>query len=189
MTVSPSTGPPASSALSGFRGIERYLLPTETRILAVRRHWARLAEPVFTTVASLVLLFALDQALPPRESLMRDLLLAGWVILAGRLVWKLLEWREDWFVVTDRRLLLRSGLLTRKIGMMPLIKVTDMSYSRPLVGRFLGYGEIIIESAGQDQALRRIQYLPHPDGLYAEICELLFGPDAPVMPNPQTYRY
>jgi hypothetical protein len=64
--------------------------------------------------------------------------------------------------------------------MMPLIKVTDMSYSRPPAGRLLGYGEIVIESAGQDQALRRIRHLPDPDVLYLEICELLFGPRAPV---------
>jgi hypothetical protein len=64
--------------------------------------------------------------------------------------------------------------------MMPLIKVTDMSYSRPPVGRLLGYGEIVIESAGHDQALRRIRHLPRPDALYLEVCELLFGPKAPV---------
>jgi hypothetical protein len=60
------------------------------------------------------------------------------------------------------------------------MKVTDMSYSRPPVGRVLGYGEIVLESAGQDQALRRITFLPNPDDLYLEICELLFGPRAPI---------
>ena len=92
----------------------------------------------------------------------------------------MLLWREDWFVVTDRRLLMRTGLVTRRVAMMPLMKVTDMSYSRPPAGRVLGYGEIVIESAGQDQALRRIRHLPDPDVLYLEICELLFGPRAPV---------
>ena len=94
---------------------------------------------------------------PAREvpSTVRDLLLAGWVALMGRLAWRVLEWREDWFVVTDRRLLLRTGLVTRRVAMMPLLKVTDMSYARPPAGRVLGYGEIVIESAGRDQALRR----------------------------------
>jgi membrane protein YdbS with pleckstrin-like domain len=167
--------PPAA-----FRGIERYLLPSERRVIAVRRHWARLGEPVLSAVAGLVALFWLDHVLPLNLSLARTLLLTGWVVLAARLVWRLLEWREDWFVVTDRRLLMRSGLITRRIAMMPLIKVTDMSYSRPPVGRLLGYGEIVIESAGHEQALRRIRHLPHPDGLYLEICDLLFGPQAPV---------
>ncbi|MGZ4614373.1 MAG: PH domain-containing protein [Actinomycetes bacterium] len=168
------------TAPAGFRGIERYLLPSERRVVAVRRHWARLCEPTLSVVAALVVLFWLDHVLPLNLSLVRTVLLAGWVVLAARLVWRLLEWREDWFVVTDRRLLMRSGLITRRIAMMPLIKVTDMSYSRPPVGRLLGYGEIVIESAGQEQALRRIRYLPEPDALYLEICDLLFGPKAPV---------
>lgn len=164
----------------GFRDLERYLLPSERRVVAVRRHWARLAEPALSAVAGLVVLMWLDQVLPVPLPFVRDLLLAGWVGLLARLTWRTLEWREDWFVVTDRRLLVRTGLVTRKVAMMPLMKVTDMSYDRPPVGRLLGYGEIVIESAGQDQALRRIRHLPHPDALYLEICELLFGPAAPV---------
>ena len=35
-------------------------------------------------------------------------------------------------------------------------------------------------AAGQDQALRKITHLPQPDGLYLEICELLFGQHTPV---------
>ena len=34
----------------------------------------------------------------------------------------------------------------------------------------------MLESAGQDQALRTITHLPDPDALYLEICDLLFGP-------------
>ena len=163
----------------GFRGIEGYLLPSERRVAAVRRHWARLCEPGLSVLAGLVL-FWVDHGLPPRLSPLRELLLACWILLAARLVWRALEWREDWFVVTDRRLLVRSGLLTRRVSMMPLIKVTDLSFARSPIGRMLGYGEIVIESAGQDQVLRRIRHLPDPDGLYLQICDLLFGPKAPV---------
>lgn len=165
---------------AGFRGLERFLLPTEQRVIAVRRHWARLAEPIFTTFATLVAVMWLDQVLPLGLPHVRDVLLAGWVVLATRLIWRVLEWREDWFVVTDRRLLLRTGLITRRVAMMPLIKVTDMSYARPPLGRLLGYGEIVIESAGHEQALRKVRHLPHPDALYVEICELLFGPRTPL---------
>ena len=126
-----------------------------------------------------MLLMWLDQVLPLLPYV-REVLLAAWIAVAARLVWRVLEWREDWFVVTDRRLLMRNGLITRKVAMMPLIKVTDMSYARPPAGRVLGYGEIVIESAGHDQALRKITYLPDPDSLYLEIAELLFGPRSAV---------
>lgn len=58
---------------------------------------------------------------------------------------------------------------------MPLAKVTDLTYERTIVGRLLGYGVFVIESAGQQQALSRIAYIPHPDQLYHEVSGLLFG--------------
>ena len=72
-------------------GVERYLLPTEQRVLAVRRHWSVLIGPVFLVVAATLLLFWLDDRLPPRLPYVRDALLLGWVVLAGLLVWRLLE--------------------------------------------------------------------------------------------------
>jgi hypothetical protein len=56
--------------------------------------------------------------------------------------------------------------------MMPLAKVTDMSFQRSAMGRIFGYGEFILESAGQDQALNRVDYLPYPEQLYLEVCGL-----------------
>jgi uncharacterized membrane protein YdbT with pleckstrin-like domain len=89
-------------------------------------------------------------------------------------VWKVAEWSVDYFVVTSKRMLLTTGLITRKVDMMPLGKVTDMSFQRSLLGRMLGYGEFVLESAGQDQALSRVNYIPYPETLYLEVCQMLF---------------
>src|SRR5665811_1723416 len=67
---------------------------------------------------------------------------------------------------TSRRMRLATGVITRKVAMMPLVKVTDMSFQRSSLGRLLGYGEFILESAGQDQALRVVDHLPYPEQLY-----------------------
>ena len=77
----------------------------------------------------------------------------------------MLDWRHDWFVATDKRLLLFYGFITQKVAMMPLIKVTDMSYDRSMLGRILGYGNFVLESAGQDQALRTSTGCPTPTPL------------------------
>jgi hypothetical protein len=58
--------------------------------------------------------------------------------------------------------------------MMPLKKVTDMSFERSALGRLLGYGKFILESAGQDQALTSVDHVPYPEQLYLEICRLIF---------------
>ena len=63
-----------------------------------------------------------------------------WLVVVVRAAWLLLGWRHDWFVATDKRLILTYGLLTQKVAMMPLSKVTDMSYNRSLLGRIFGFG-------------------------------------------------
>jgi uncharacterized membrane protein YdbT with pleckstrin-like domain len=97
-----------------------------------------------------------------------------WGVLLVRLAVKIVDWSLNYFVVTSQRLLLAQGFIVRKVNMMPLAKVTDMSFQRTVVGQILGYGEFIVESAGQDQALRNIRFLPHPEQLYLEVCALIF---------------
>ena len=83
-------------------------------------------------------------------------------------------WLEDYFVVTSQRLLLAEGVFKKTVNMMPLGKVTDMRFERSATARLLGYGTFIVESAGQDQALSKIDHLPYPEQLYIEVCGLIF---------------
>jgi hypothetical protein len=39
----------------------------------------------------------------------------------------------------------------------------------------MGYGTMIIESAGQIQALNRIDFMPQPEEIYEALAELIFG--------------
>jgi len=86
-----------------------------------------------------------------------------------------LEWWVERIIVTDKRFMLTSGILETKISLMPITKVTDMSYTRPLVGRMFGYGTLRVESAGQKQDLEKIVFLPRPEEVYDAISELIFG--------------
>ncbi|HEV8172871.1 MAG TPA: PH domain-containing protein, partial [Actinoplanes sp.] len=45
-------------------------------------------------------------------------------------------------------------------------------------GRMLNYGTFVIESAGQDQALREVKYLPNPNELYLHVVEEMYEPQA-----------
>lgn len=156
-------------------GTRRYLLDGESMIIAVHQHWAKVAEPVLTAVAGLVVVLWIGAITPASLGLVSDLLWWAWFAVLARMAWKLLEWRHDWFVATDKRLLLTYGLITRKVAMMPLTKVTDMSYTRSPAGQLLGYGRFIMESAGQDQALRSVNWVPDPDHTYRAICAEIFG--------------
>ncbi|GAA3120239.1 PH domain-containing protein [Nonomuraea salmonea] len=156
--------------------VNRYLLPQEQQVIMVRRHPAILLRPVAEVLGGLIVAGLLSRFFGGGEAGGTALVVVWWLwlLLLIRFVWKVAEWSVDYFVVTSKRMLLTTGLITRKVAMMPLGKVTDMSFQRSLLGRMLGYGEFILESAGQDQALSTVEYIPYPETLYLEVCQMLF---------------
>jgi uncharacterized membrane protein YdbT with pleckstrin-like domain len=92
-----------------------------------------------------------------------------------RFTYVVLSWWVERIVVTDKRMMMTTGIITTKVLMMPIGKVTDLTYERPLLGRIFGYGTMIVESAGQIQALNRIEHLPKAEQVYDAISELVFG--------------
>ena len=161
-----STGPAA---------VNRYLLPNEQQVITVRRHPAVLIGPAVLTLAGLLAAGVLSATVLHSEGALITVVWLAWLVLFVRMIWKAVNWAVDFFVVTSHRILLTSGVFTRKVAMMPLTKVTDMSFQRTFSGRMLGYGEFIVESAGRDQALRTIDHIPYPEQLYLEVCGMLFG--------------
>ena len=165
----------AAVSQQGLAQVERYLLPSERPVITTRRHWVVVVEPVATTAAGIGVAAWAADAIGDSFPLVVNVLLLASVALVARLLWQLFEYRRDWFVVTDERLLLTYGLLTRRVAIMPLTKVTDMSYNVSVVGRVLGYGEFVFESAGQDQALHTVNYLARSQELFSVLSNELFG--------------
>jgi uncharacterized membrane protein YdbT with pleckstrin-like domain len=154
--------------------VNRYLLPHERQVISVHQHPAVLIGPVFLVLLGLAIAGWVTSAFATANGTVLLVIWLLWVILLLRLLWKVLDWSLTYFVITSQRLLLAKGFLLRKVDMMPLTKVTDMSFNRTATGQLLGFGEFIVESAGQDQALRHIEYLPYPEQLYLEVCGLIF---------------
>lgn len=154
----------------------RYLLPGEFPRVNVLRHWAVLLAPGLRAGAVLAVLYVLFFNVS--NDTIAGLLSLGMAAVLGWFGWKVAEWRHDRFVVTDKRVLVVTGLITKRIGMMPLLKVTDMTYERSWLGRRLSYGAFVMESAGQDQALHRIDFVPEPEQVSQTMFQLLFGAPA-----------
>jgi len=154
--------------------IARYLLPHERQVITVRLHPAVLIRPVAETLGGLALAALLSALVAKGNGAVLLVIWLAWVVLLGRLAFKVWEWWDNHFVVTSARLLLATGTFTKKVNMMPLNKVMDMSFQRSTMGRILGYGEFIVESAAKDQALAHLDHLPYPEQLYLEVCGLIF---------------
>jgi hypothetical protein len=170
------------------RELERYLVDGETVIVAVRLHWFHLARDILIALAATVLAIWVDVkiSLSPGGQLLHNASILFFWGAALWLLWRILNWRRDWFVATDKRFLLFYGFIRRRVAMMPLLKVTDMTYDRSLLGRVVGYGKFMLESAGQDQALSTIDHVPDADTHYRAICTQLFGPGSMLRFAPGT---
>jgi uncharacterized membrane protein YdbT with pleckstrin-like domain len=154
--------------------VNRYLLPHERQVITVHQHPAILIRPIFEVLIGLAIAGWLSSVVAHGNTTVILVIWIVWGLVLLRLVVKVFEWGETYFVVTSQRFLLATGIVTRKVNMMPLAKVTDMTFQRSPMGRILGYGEFILESAGQDQALTNVDYLPYPEQLYLEVCGLIF---------------
>jgi membrane protein YdbS with pleckstrin-like domain len=166
----------------------RYLSADEKIILEVRRHFIVIVRPLLAALAAIFVAGMIGWATSPRSGSETIDLVAGLIALAfaARLGWRIWQWYVDRIVVTDQRIFEVSGVLTRKVASMPLTRVTDMTYRRSLLGRVLGYGDLIVESAGQDQALSHIERLPRPDDFYRTITSLVTAGIPSLLPEGDT---
>ena len=153
----------------------RYLGHGERLVAEVRRHPVILVRPFATSLALVVAASFLGVVLTPGDGshfidTVLGLVAVGAVLRFG---WRLWDWWADRLYLTDQRILEVSGIITRDVASMPLEKVTDMTYRRSLWGRALRYGEMRLESAGQDQALSRLTFVPNPDEFYRTVTSLV----------------
>ena len=169
-----TSGPEAAMIVRGVGDPSPYLLRDERVVVAVRRHLMVLVAAFFETIGFILgalMIQTLFKYVPAVRTITMLIALAAVV----RFCYLILEWRVERFVITDQRMMLVGGVLTRQVAVMPMRKVTDLTFEKPPVGQICGYGTFIVESAGQDQALSRIEYLPRANRLYLEVSDLLFG--------------
>jgi membrane protein YdbS with pleckstrin-like domain len=160
--------------------VARYLFPTERYRGEWRRHLIHLATPITVGVLATFALGWLS-GLAARFSAtgwLSLILFLLWVAVMGWVGWRVADWHFDRFILTNKRVMKVSGIITRNVAMMPLLRVTDMKYEQTPLARMLNYGTFVLESAGQDQALREVPHLPNPNELYLRVVEEMYEPAA-----------
>jgi membrane protein YdbS with pleckstrin-like domain len=158
------------------RIVSKYLFESERYCGEWRRHWIYVARWTAVGVISPFIVGYLVGVVGESAGVLVTAVLILWIALLLFVGFKLLDWYYDRFVLTDKRVMVVGGIVTRRVGMMPLARVTDMAYLQSPMGRILNYGTFVLESAGQDQALREIKPLPHPGELYLLFCQEMYEP-------------
>ena len=142
-------------------GIAKHLLREEGEVIVdeVRKHWVAYVRPMAEGVLAVVLLVA--SAYVPVDLGWLPLLVAAAVALHA--VWLTARAKRDVFVITNMRVFRVHGVLSTHLATMPLSRILDITVTKPLHGRLLGFGHFVFESAAQDQGLRDIRYVGRPD--------------------------
>jgi membrane protein YdbS with pleckstrin-like domain len=158
------------------KDVEKYLLPEERAVVATRRHWAVLIEPTIKFLP-LFLIGGWVLLLDPDNRVSSSVGLVVLAVAVGYYALRVGEWWMRTFIVSTRRVLLTSGVIVRTVTLLPLRRITDLTWKETPLGQILGYGTFRFESAGQQQALSEITYLPAAGVLYRRVSGLLFSSD------------
>ena len=126
----------------------KLLAENERIVLDLRPHVKALAQPVFVLLAVCAAGgYTIARFADPAA---RYAAIGAAVLVLGLFALvPFLQWRTTHFVVTDRRVLVRTGVLSRSGRDVPLSRINDITFSHSLVERMLGTGTLVIESAGE----------------------------------------
>ncbi|HKD97472.1 MAG TPA: PH domain-containing protein [Micromonosporaceae bacterium] len=158
--------------------VARYMFPTERFRGEWRKHWIYLFDK-FAIAAGATFVFGWLWGFTAKHNggILSTIVIILWMLTMAWVSWRVADWYFDRFILTNKRLMAVSGMVSRTVAMMPLLRVTDMKYEQTPLGRILNYGTFVLESAGQEQALREVKHLPNPNELYLRIVEEMYEPE------------
>jgi hypothetical protein len=155
---------------SSYEPSARYLLLHETNVITVRQHPARILPALTAALGGLLAALAVTGIVKDSSTAA----LTVWSLTAfliARLLFESLSWLVQYITVTSERLLLISGIISRKIATVPLANVKDFDFERSAAGNLIGYGTFTIAAEGKPKIV--IDYVPYPEQLYLEFINLL----------------
>jgi uncharacterized membrane protein YdbT with pleckstrin-like domain len=147
----------------------------EHLVLRLHRHWKTVLMPLLVLAATVVALLVLLLVVPAVRDNAAGRLALGAVALVIDIVFvaiPLLRWRTTTYELTNRRLRLRAGLLTRTGRDFPLTRISDVSFAQGLLDRILGCGRLVVESPGEHGQLVLTE-IPNVQGVQATLFQLV----------------
>jgi len=136
---------------------DNVLADGEHVVLHRHPHWKRLIGPVLALLI-LTALAAFGAAVVSgtgwdtrAKQVVSGVIAAVWLLLVFWLtVRPFLAWLTTHFVITDRRVMYRHGVLTRAGIDIPLARINSVEFRHGLADRLVRTGTLVIESASQD---------------------------------------
>lgn len=163
----------------GVMGLPQHLLgENESVVLHMRTHGKALVGPALAlilvaTASGLALALLPEASQPWGPWLVMGLTLAaiGWWV-----VWPFLAWMTTTYTLTDRRIITRSGIITKTGHDLPLTRINNVAYERGLVDRMLGCGTLVLTTAAEKPVT--LTDIPDVERVHVVMTELLFSGEA-----------
>jgi uncharacterized membrane protein YdbT with pleckstrin-like domain len=122
--------------------VEKNLMPGEQIEYRANLHWLVFILPTLLLIAAIWLFFSLGGTVAKFLAL---ILIVG-VLVTG--LHALVERMTSEFAVTNKRVLIKTGLIRRHSLETLLGKVESIGVSQSILGRILGFGTIVISGTG-----------------------------------------
>ena len=171
-----------------LKGFDRYLAPSEHILHTTRRHWVVMAKPIGIWLLVLTIGGVVGLVTSPESTSSLIDRIVGLAALMATFYagWEVAQWLAGAYVITDSRVLEVEGVLVRKVSALPLARVTDSTFRRTVLGRILGYGDLMLDSPGEKPGLSTLTILPRPVELYRMIMSLVVKDESkePAIPIP-----
>ncbi len=149
---------------------KKLLADDESIVYELKPHWRALVVPVIVllvTLAGGIFLIAKWE----NSGLRWTVLVVMLLVLVVWVVRPFLYWLTTQYVITDHRIIVRTGLISRSGRDMPLSRVNDVSFKKSVIERALNCGTLMIESAGTQGQLV-ISSVPDVEDIQREIYRL-----------------
>jgi uncharacterized membrane protein YdbT with pleckstrin-like domain len=156
-------------------GHDSSLAVGEEQVAILHPHWKTLVRPVLLTFVVVAVLLAGEVLIPGNRYAWAErlaLAVVAVVALMGWLMLPILAWRTTVYELTNRRLRLRDGVLTRSGRDIPLSRITDVSFRKGVLDRILGCGTLVVESAGEHGELTLTE-IPDVERVAALLSQLM----------------
>lgn len=139
--------------------------------LDLRPHWWYFSRHILTGIP---LLIAIILAIRIDEKILYYLVAAVSVAWAIWLLLKFISWTRTYFVVTDQRVVYRTGVISRHGVEIPLERINNLNFHQRIFERVIGAGDLEVQSAGEE-GTTLFENVRHPDGVQQEIYRQMEG--------------
>lgn len=158
---------------------DKLLAQGERVELELRTHIKKVVVPTLVLLVTIAAVSALiwlanDQAWPTWVTW--AIVIVGVLVFVAWVLVPFLRWRTTIYVVTNRRLITREGIIKRTGRDIPLYRINDVTYEKDVLDRILGCGTLVVSDA-TDKAGVQLFDVPKVENVQVRLNELLFNAD------------